>query len=113
MKALPLMLAAIVAISVSAPSFAAEPPVRSVSFDTSELRSAEGRQAVEERLELAARQVCRQPGLHGLARHTHEARCRENALQDAYAELDARGYRAASAPASAHTAQLTSARSSR
>lgn len=87
MKPLPLLLAAIAAVSVSAPSLAAAEPSRTVGFDRSELRSDEGREALEHRLENAARQVCAQPGLRGVERHMTEARCREDALERAMASV--------------------------
>lgn len=91
MKPLPLMLAAIAAISVSAPSFAVTGPSRTVQFDRSELRSDEGREAVEQRLENAARQVCVQPALRGVERRLTEARCQQDALERAIASVYADG----------------------
>ncbi|HCY57016.1 MAG TPA: hypothetical protein DF715_16410 [Oceanicaulis sp.] len=113
MKALPLMLAAMAAISIAAPVMAADTPSRTVDFRPAELNSESGRQAIEERLANAARQVCREPGLRGLARQASEARCREAALQDALGELHASGHIAARAPATTREARIVLTSTSR
>lgn len=83
MKAQSLVLAALAAASVCAPSFAADTPSRTVDFKPSELSMADGREALEQRVQAAARQVCRQPGLRGIDRQNAEARCRTEALGEA------------------------------
>jgi len=87
MKALPLMIAALAATSLCAPAFAADLPSRPVDFHPDELSTADGRTAIEQRLETAARQVCREHGMPGAALRSSEAQCREDALQGALASL--------------------------
>ncbi|GGB67609.1 UrcA family protein [Glycocaulis alkaliphilus] len=113
MKALPLMLTAMVALGISAPSFAAPGPTRIVEYRAAELQSSEGRESVEARIEQAARQVCRQNALRGIERHAIEAQCREDARQHALNDLHASNHMAASAPASARHVRVIVASSSR
>lgn len=103
MKALPLMLAGMAAISIAAPSFAS--PSRSVEFHPSELATQAGRDAFEERLNAAARQVCQQHGIRGIKRQFIEARCQEDALERALSTLEHRsGSHAAARPRIARVA---------
>lgn len=90
MKALPLMLAGMAAISIAAPSFAADAPSRTVEFRPAELATQAGRDALEERLNAAARQVCQQHGIRGVKRQVIEARCQEDALEHARGSLEHR-----------------------
>ncbi|MGY6662545.1 MAG: UrcA family protein [Glycocaulis sp.] len=87
MKALPLMLTAMVALGISAPSFAAPAPTRIVEYRAAELQSPEGRASVEARIEQAARQVCNQNALRGFQRRAIEAQCQEDALRSAHETL--------------------------
>lgn len=111
MKTLPLVIAAIAATTLCTPAFASDTASRTVDVRPGELASHEGRQDVEQRLQSAARVVCREHGLRGLDRRSAETRCREEALQAALNSLYGDQNTVAHAP-SRH-AQMTLAASQR
>jgi len=105
------MIAALAATSLCAPALGADLPSRNVSFHPNELNTAEGREAVEQRLEMAARQVCRAHGVRSAALRLIEAQCREDALQGALGSLY--GNRSMTQTTARHDSNITLASDSR
>lgn len=83
MKTPHILIAALAAACICAPAMAADMPSIEVDFRTSDVQSQSGREALEQRLQAAAEDVCRQPGLRGLERRSAETHCQDITLQQA------------------------------
>jgi len=89
-NALILPIAAAAALGASVSAFAEDAPQTAVEYKMSELATQAGRDAIHQRLETAARNVCPVPGVRGLVVRQIQRACVEEALASAETELQQR-----------------------